>query len=75
MRLKIWKAWMKTRSYARIKYAKAEEAKGILKTVKQKRALQKMYLRIKETKKIRDRWSKFHDQYKIRIKRTIFEAL
>ena len=33
-----------------------------------------MFLRIKETKKIRDRWAKFHDQYKIRIKRAIFEA-
>ena len=75
LRLKIWKAWLKTRAYTRLKHTKAFEAKGVLKTIKIKRALQKMYLRIKETKKIRDRWAKFHDYYRIRMKRTIFEAL
>ena len=34
-----------------------------------------MYLRIKETRKIRDRWAKFHDNYRVRMKVSIFEAL
>jgi hypothetical protein len=46
LRLKIWKAWMKTRAYSKMKYSKASEAKGVLSTTKKKRALQKMYLRI-----------------------------
>lgn len=60
-RNKIWHAWQKTRYNARMKKIKAEEAKDVLKSIKQKRALQKMHMRAVETMRVRDSWTKFHD--------------
>jgi len=43
--------------------------------VKQKRALQKWFLRVQETKRIRCKWAQFHSNYRVRMKYKVWEVL
>ena len=56
-RNRVWFAWQKARQYAKMKAFKEEDGPDVLKAVKQKRYLQKWYMRVKETQRIRKRWA------------------
>ena len=46
-----------------------------MKTVWRKRALQKWYMRVQETQRMRAKWAQFHENYRIRMKFKVWEVL
>lgn len=46
----------------------------VLNSIKQKRSLQKWYMRVVETKRIRTKWQQLEERKEVRIKRMIFEV-
>jgi hypothetical protein len=74
-RNKIWKAWCLSRRMTIVRDYQMEQSKGVLATTKQRRAIQKWYLRVEETRRIRFKWKAFHTNYKLRMKFKVFEVL
>lgn len=74
-RNKVWKAWVIQRKQQRIRTIQNQGIGGVLASVKQKRALQKWYMRVQETQRIRARWNQLQDHYRIRMKAKVWEVL
>lgn len=71
----VFKAWLKSRKDKHTKLFQSEELVGNIGVAKQRRALEKWFLRVQETKRIRCKWAQFHANYRIRMKRKVFEVI
>ena len=74
-KFRLWKAWQETRFQAYMKEKKKEESKDIFASIKQKRALQKWFLRTRVTLRFRTKNVQFIQRQEFRLKRMIFDAL
>ena len=74
-KIKLWRAWLSTRQYAKMRAINTREAADKFAIIKRKKYLQKWMLRVSATKRLRIKRVQFHQHYLIRMKLKVWEVL
>ena len=74
-RRRIWDAWQVVRRRNEVLAYKTSESFGMIHLCKKRKALQRFYLRVKQTKRFREKWLEIQENYDFRMKQKIFEVL